>query len=147
MQVPESILDRIAPDQPVRVELPFAENRVVPGRIHSIAKAAITAGRLFPLKVDLAPGQDVIAGMTAQLIIDLSAEGVLTVPLSAVVSPSASRPYLFIFDQGRVFKRSIAIGSIIGDRIVVNGDFHAGDQVVVSGQSQLIDGETVEVVS
>ena len=147
VQVPETMLDRVSPGQTVQVQLPFADNRLVPGRISSIAKAALSAGRLFPLKVELAAEPGVIAGLTAQLIIDLSTQGALTVPLAAVVNPGASQPYLFIFQDGTVNRRMVDIGGIIGDRIVVTGDLHAGDRVVISGQSQLTDGERVEATS
>lgn len=147
VQVPETMLDRVSPGLAVQVQLPFADNRLVPGRISSIAKAALAAGRLFPLKVELADEPGVVAGLTAQLIIDLSTQGVLTVPLAAVVNPGASQPYLFIYDRGKVSQRTIAIGGIIGDRIVVSGPLREGNKVVLSGQSQLIDGQHVEVAS
>ncbi|MGD8846811.1 MAG: efflux RND transporter periplasmic adaptor subunit [Desulfobacteraceae bacterium] len=147
VQVPETMLHRVSPGQRVQVQLPFADNRRVPGRISSIAKAASTAGRLFPLKVELDEEPGVVAGLTAQLITNLSAQGVLTVALAAVVNPGASQPYLFIYDGGKVHRRTITIGGIIGDRIVVSGNLHEGDRVVISGQSQLTDGQLVEVAS
>lgn len=147
VQVPETMLDRVSPGQRVQVQLPFAGNRLVPGRISSIVKAALTAGQLFPLKVELVGEPGVVAGLTAELIIDLSTEGVLTVALSAVVNPGASQPYLFIYDGGKVSRRTVSIGDIIGDRIVVSGNLHAGDRVVISGQSQLTDGQRVEAAS
>ena len=147
VHVPETMLDRVYSGQQVRVQLPFADNRTVPGRISSVAKAALTAGRLFPLIVDLASEPGVVAGLTAELIVDLSSQGVLTVPLSAVVNPGASQPYLFILTDGIVSKRHVTLGRIIGDRISVSGDITAGDGVVISGQSQLIDGDRAEAAS
>jgi multidrug efflux pump subunit AcrA (membrane-fusion protein) len=97
--------------------------------------------------VDLASEPGVIAGLAAELIVDLSTQGVLTVPLSAVVNPGASRPYLFIFVNGTVFKRQVKLGDFIGDRISVSGDIAVGDRVVISGQSQLTDGDRVEVAT
>lgn len=145
VQVPESMLNRIEAGQSVQVQLPFANDRLVSGHVTSVAKAALAAGRLFPLKVHMASEQGVVAGLTAQLIIDLSTHGAMTVPLSAVVNPSASRPYLFVFNNGRVVKKHITLGDIIADRITVRGDIGPGDPVVISGQSQLTDGEPVEV--
>jgi RND family efflux transporter MFP subunit len=147
VQVPETMLDRVSKGQKVQVQLPFADNRLVPGRVSTIAKAALTAGRLFPLKVELADEPGVVAGLTAQLIIDLSTQGVLTVPLAAIVNPGASQPYLFIYDAGKVHRQTICLGGIIGDRIVVSGNLQKGDRVAISGQSQLTDGQRVEVVS
>lgn len=147
VQVPETMIDRVSKGQAVQVQLPFADNRLVPGRISSIAKAALTAGRLFPLKVALADAPGLVAGLTAQVILDLSTQGVLTVPLAAVVNPGASQPYLFLYDGGKVNRRTISIGSIIGDRIVVSGNLSEGDRVAISGQGQLTDGQRVEAAS
>lgn len=147
VHLPETMLNRVFTGQPVRVQLPFADNRVVPGRISSVAKAALAAGRLFALKVDLVSEPGVVAGLTAELMIDLSTQGVLTVPLAAVVNPGASRPCLFIFADGSVSKRQVTLGGIIGDRIIVSGSITADDLVVISGQSQLTDGDHVEAAS
>lgn len=147
VQIPETMLDRVSTGQAVQVQLPFADNRLVPGRVSAIAKAALTAGRLFPLKVELADEPGVVAGLTAQVIIELSARGVLTVPLAAVVNPGASQPYLFIYEGEKVSRRTVTLGGIIGDRIVVSGNLSKGDRIVISGQSQLTDGQRVEVAS
>jgi RND family efflux transporter MFP subunit len=145
VEVPESVVTHLRPDQAVKVQLPFADDRVVSGHIRTVARAAISAGRLFPVKVDLAATPGLAAGMTAQLLLDLDTENALTVPLAAVVNPGASDPCVFLYDQGRVLRRPVELGPIIGEGIVVRGDFSAGDQVVITGQSQLTDGEHVEV--
>jgi RND family efflux transporter MFP subunit len=144
VEVPESVAGRLSAGQPVQVLLPFAGDRRVPGRIGSVAKAALAAGRLFPVKVDLDAQAGVGAGLTARLVLNLPAEGVLTVPLTAVVNPGASQPYIFIYHQGRVGRRDVVLGPIIQDRIAVRGDLSQGDQVVISGQNQLADGDQVE---
>jgi membrane fusion protein, multidrug efflux system len=147
VEVPESAVTRLSAGQPVKVLLPFAGNRVIPGRISTVARAAIAAGRLFPVKVDLADAPGLRAGLTAQLLVELAAENTLTVPLAAVVNPGASQPFIFIYDQGRVSRRPVVLGTMIDDRIVVRGDVTEGDQVVVTGQSQLADGDRIEAVT
>jgi membrane fusion protein, multidrug efflux system len=144
VEVPESVVTRLSGDQPVGVLLPFAGNRTISGRISAVAKAAIGAGRLFPVKVDLAAAPGLRAGLTAQLLVELAAEDSLTVPLAAVVNPGASQPFIFIYDQGRVSRRPVVLGPITDDRIVVQGAVADGDRVVVTGQSQLADGDRVE---
>lgn len=144
VEVPESAVTRLSVDQPVKVLLPFAGNRTIPGRISTVARAAIAAGRLFPVKVDLAAAPGLRAGLTAQLVVELAAENTLTVPLAAVVNPGASQPFIFVYDQGRVFRRPVVLGPMIDDRIVVHGAVAEGDRVVVTGQSQLADGDQVE---
>lgn len=147
VEVPETIVGRLAADQVVQIELPFSRGRRVQGRIDAVAKVALSGGRLFPVKVDLVPEPEVKAGLTAQLIVDLSTEGVLTVPLASVVNPGGSRPYIFIYRQGRVVRRPVTVEGIIADRIIVRGEIAEGDRVVTSGQSRLAHGDPVEVMS
>ena len=109
VEVPESVVTYLRSDQEVKVQLPFADNRVVPGHIRTVARAAISAGRLFPVKVDLAATPGLAAGMTAQLLLDLNTEKALSVPLAAVVNPGASQPFVFIYDQGRVSRQPVSV--------------------------------------
>jgi RND family efflux transporter MFP subunit len=145
VEVPESVVARLSAGQDVQVLLPFADNRMVPGRIRTVARAAISAGRLFPVRVDLAAEAGLSGGLTAQLLLDLNTEKALSVPLAAVVNPGASQPFVFIYDQGRVSRQPVSVGPILEDRIVVQGAISQGDQVVISGQSQLVDGDEAEV--
>lgn len=147
VEVPETFVGRLAAGQVVQIELPFSRGRRVQGRIDAVAKVALTGGRLFPVKVDLVPEAGIKAGLTAQLIVDLSTEGVLTVPLASVVNPGGSRPYVFIYHQGRVARRPVTVEGIIADRIIVRGEIAEGDRVVTSGQSRLAHGDPVEVLS
>ena len=146
VEVPESVVFHMEPGQRVTVMLPFEDNRKVSGRIVTVAKAAISAGRLFPVKALLDENQPPVrAGMTAQLLVDLPMENALTVPLAAVVNPGASRPFLFTYQDGYITKKQVHVDRIIEDRIVVKGELVESDKVVVSGQSQLSDGDVVEV--
>jgi RND family efflux transporter MFP subunit len=133
VEVPESAVTRLSAGQPVEILLPFTGNRTIPGRISTVAKAAIAAGRLFPVKVDLDAAPGLRAGLTAQLLVELAAEDTLTVPLAAVVNPGASQPFIFIYDRGRVSRQPVVLGPITDDRIVVQGAVAAGDRVVVTG--------------
>jgi RND family efflux transporter MFP subunit len=147
VEVPETVVSHFAAGQAVQIQLPFADNRKVFGRIGSVAKAAMAGGRLFPVKVDIAPAAGLTAGMTAELLITLATEGVLTVPLASVINPGASQPFVFVFVNGRVSRRPVTLGRIVEDRIIVHGDLSETDQVVTTGQSMLGDGDVVEVVS
>ena len=139
VEVPESVVFHMEPGQRVTVVLPFEDNRKVSGRIVTVAKAAISAGRLFPVKALLDDDQSPVrAGMTAQLLVDLSMGNALTVPLAAVVNPGASRPFLFTVKDGHITKKLVDVDRIIEDRIVVKGALAEGDNVVVSGAESAI---------
>jgi RND family efflux transporter MFP subunit len=145
VDVPESIVTRLAVDDRVTVRLPFANHRSLTGRIASVARAAASVGRLFPVVVVLAPDQKVVAGMTAELIVALDTEPALTVPLEAVVNPGSSTPGVFCVRRDRVQRVPVRLGQLTGGRITVKGDLSPGDRVVVSGHTRLSEGDVVEV--
>jgi multidrug efflux pump subunit AcrA (membrane-fusion protein) len=129
----------------VSVILPFSNRAPVAGQISTVARVAIREGRLFPVKIDLAPAPGVRAGLTAQVQFELSTAPELTVPLAAVVNPGASHPSVFVYQDGNVHRRSVRLGPLAASRVIVRGPLAAGDRVVVTGQSQLADGDRVEV--
>ncbi len=145
VEVPESIVTHLQAGQAVSVLLPFSDREPVAGQISTVAKAAISEGRLFPVKIDLSPGPGVRAGLTAQVQFDLATDPVLTVPLAAVVNPGASQPSVFVYRDGIVHRRLVQLGRLAASRVIVRGTLAAGERVVVTGQSQLADGDTVEV--
>lgn len=147
VELPESMVGRLHVGQEVPVVFPFSDQHQVTGRISAVSRAAMTAGRLFPVKVAIAAQPGIRAGLTAQLRLNLVAEDALAVPLTAVVNPGGSRPAVFIYHNGQVERRPVELGDVIRDRIIVRGSIQAGDQVVVSGQSRLADGDVVEVRS
>lgn len=129
------------------VHLPFL-NRTLVGRVAEVASAAPAAGRLFPLVVVLPAdsSQTLRAGLTAEVRVPTAAVAERTVPLRAVVDPGSGEPRVFQLNGNQVRAVQVAIGDIIGERVVVTGQLQAGDRIVVSGVAKLIDGETVEVL-
>jgi RND family efflux transporter MFP subunit len=147
IEVPETVVGRLAESDRVNVHLPFLDDHMVTGRVKTVTRAALASGRLFPVVVELDPEPMLAAGLTAELILTLRTEPQLMVPAVAIVNPGSSRPSLFVIEGGRVREVFVELGSFDGDRVAVSGNLAAGDQVVVSGHTSLTDGKPVEVRS
>ncbi len=145
VEVPENIVMNLTEGETVRATLPMAGSREVNGRITSIARAAATAGRLFPVVATLEPLPGLAAGMTAELILDVESEGEISVPVTAVVNPGSSSPSVFCLDGETVRQVPVTLRAFSGDRVVVSGELSTEDRVVVSGHTMLADGERVQV--
>ena len=70
-------------------------------------------------------------------------EGALTVPATAVQN---NYVYLVTAD-GTVTQRKITVGVTDGDRVSVQGDLQAGDQVVTDGIDRLREGAKVSIIA
>lgn len=145
VEVPESVQPRIAPGSPVQVDLPMV-GVVTSGTVDRVADAAVGPGGLFPVVVRLDATPGAVAGLTAEVVLGLTAEPRLTVPLAAVLDSGSDRPSVFRIVAGRAERLEIVPGRVLGDRIEVRAaDLAAGDRVAVVGHTALTDGDAVEV--
>ncbi|PIE89202.1 MAG: hypothetical protein CR997_12580 [Acidobacteria bacterium] len=145
VEVPENTAMTLAEGQPIRVTLPMAGGKQVSGRIKSVARAAATAGRLFPVVATLEQLPGLAAGMTAELILEVESKGEITLPVAAILNPGSSNPFVFCLDGEMVRRVPVTLSTFSGNRVVVSGNLSKDDRVVVSGHTMLTDGERVKV--
>jgi RND family efflux transporter MFP subunit len=125
------------------------------GRITGIAPAADPRTRTFSIEVTVANTRNVLRpGMVATLMLSGSREhgSVPVLPLSAVVR-AADNPSgfgVFVVEQrgDRFFARArtVELGTAYGNVIGLEGGLKPGDRVIVTGATQVHDGEQVRVL-
>ncbi len=161
VEVPEAVIPDIETGAAVDLELPVmrrgAGSEPIVGRVKSVGRTAAGPGRLFPVVATFPADAGVPAGATAELVLRLTRDQALALPIEAVVNPGGRRPSVFRVsrsrvtdgDTPRVEKIAVEVGSLLsGDdpvRVIVDGELEAGDLVVTGGQRGLLDGEAVEV--
>ena len=72
-------------------------------------------------------------------------QAVVTIPSDAII-PDADGVYVFVIKDDKVFRRNIAIGATIADRIVIKTGLTIGEKIVTKGNEGLRDGMAVEIV-
>jgi RND family efflux transporter MFP subunit len=145
IEAPEAVRPRVASGSPVRIELPMLDTSTT-GVVDSVADAAVGPGGLFPVVVRLDASPGLVPGLTAEVVLTLSAEPQLTVPLAAVLDSGSDRPSIFRITDGKAQRVDVVPGRVLGDRIEVRAaDLAAGDRVAVVGHTALADGDIVEV--
>jgi len=147
VEVPESVVASLQEGQTATARLPFAGGAKVSGRITSVARAAVGPGGLFPVIVTLDASPGLAAGMTAELLLDTHTGEGYSVPIAAVVNPGSSWPAVFVVREGRARRVPVELGQIVGERVMVSGELTLGEPVVVAGNTQIADGDPVEVQS
>ncbi len=143
--VPESLVLDLATGDRVTVDLPLA-GITTQGTLQRVGQAASAGGGLFPVLVALDPSAGLLPGMTAEVQLALMARQTLTVPLAAVLNPGGGRPRVFRLVGDRVEAVDVEVSKLIGDRVAVEADLMPGDEVVIAGNTSLIDGDRVEVL-
>lgn len=141
--VPDTIISRIAIGESVSVYL-YGLDQEVEGKITNIDPMADQKTRTFGVQIEIDNSQGQIRpGMLAKVSLASSEVSAIMVPVNCVNNlPEAS--FLFVYkEDGTVEQRTVELGEIYGDRIQVLGGLEEGEEVVIDGQYQLTDGQTV----
>lgn len=145
VEVPESLIARVEVGGTAWVRLPLLRTDTLRGRVASASRNAVGVGRLFPVVVTLPPEPGLVAGLTAQVVLDAPAVDALAVPIEALVRLGGHRPAVFRFADGRVGRVEVEIVELSEELLVVRGPLAPGDRVVVAGQSGLADGDPAKI--
>lgn len=146
LEIPETLISRFLPGREVRLTLPFLDQQEVDGEVVHVGDSGGQAGGLFPVEIALAGAPNLRPGLTAELVLELSAAPSKVVPLAAILDPGTGRPRVFRAREGRVEPVYVEVGKLYGDRVAVAGDLEVGDEVVVTGLGSLTPGQAVEIL-
>lgn len=133
---------------PAQVSISGMPGPVFEARIGWVGVNADPATGNFPVKLILQQESDSIRpGMTATALIQgLERSGVMLLPERALVDRDRRR-VVFVVEDGRAVLREPRLVAGLGDQLVVLAGLSPGDQIVVSGHHQLVDGKAVRIES
>jgi RND family efflux transporter MFP subunit len=158
--VPDALVHRLAPGQPLTITTEAFHGSKFPGRITAVSPSADAQSRVFDVEVTipngdgrLRPGMigsvEILSAAPASTAIE---PGIPAIPLTAIVR-SADRPdqySVFVVDgiaeQSTVRARGVTLGAIQGNLVAVTAGLSSGERVVVMGATLLKDGEAVRVI-
>ena len=134
------------PGGPVTVTLDPFPGIVFPGSIGRLGSAADTKRRVFPIEVDLDnPDGRILPGMIGKAqILRHTFDQVVVVPREAVLERETGS-IAFIAQNNRAVLRRLVLGPAEGDRVVVLEGLKPGEELIISGNRDLIDGDPVLV--
>ncbi|MGE5432636.1 MAG: efflux RND transporter periplasmic adaptor subunit [Syntrophomonadaceae bacterium] len=116
------------------------------GRIETISSKADNA-HTYPVEI-IIPNSSrtpLKAGMFAQVkFTSISDRQALTIPRSAIIT-SIKNPRIYVVENGVAKLRDIAAGKEANRKVEVLGGLRPGENVVVSGQNNLIDNAKVTI--
>ena len=155
VDVNESYINRVTPDQPVSAVLDAYPDWQIPARVIAVVPTAdrqkatvlVRIGftaldpRILPdmgVKVTFLRAKD--ADATAAVV----AQPMTLVPKGAVKEDGAAR-YVFLVRNQTVERRAIKTGGTDGDRLEVTAGLKGGDRVVVSPPPELAEGTVIVI--
>ena len=150
VDVNESFINRVKPDQPVQAVLDAYPDWKIPASVIAIIPTADRSKATVKVRIAIAQKDPRLLpemGVRVSFLEDASTgpaqarEGVL-VPTSAIVEREDDR-LVFVLDGDRVREHRIVLGELVGDRRQVTKGLAAGDRVVRDPPPGLKDGARV----
>jgi len=156
--VPDSLVPRVKTGASLSVTTDAFANVEFPGRITAVSPSADAQSRVFSVEVTIPnPHRQLKAGMVATVEVPAPAgpeipAGQPTVSLGAIVKSARTGGGYAVFvaegpDERTVARaRDVGLGGISGNRVAVTTGIKAGEKVIVTGASLLVDGDPVRVI-
>ena len=147
VNVDEKNIGSLKIGQAVKVESPVLVGKSFTGKITFIAPKA--DGSLnFPVDLEIQnnPDNELRAGMYGNAYFgDTQMANVLVVSRNAFVG-SVSSNEVFVLKDGKAYLTKVTVGRTFGDFIEITSGLKAGEQVIVSGQINLVNEAVVEII-
>ncbi|CAA0109065.1 Multidrug resistance protein MdtA [Halioglobus japonicus] len=146
--VSEADIARVRAGDPAQVTVSGVADRVFAATIEWVGVNADPATGNFPVKLILSGDTDALRpGMTASAELQgIKVPDSLLLPEAALVDRNRRR-VVFVVENGVAQLREPLLAAGFSNRLQILAGLEAGDKVVVSGQSLLLDGDAVTVRS
>jgi RND family efflux transporter MFP subunit len=158
--IPDSLIGSVRPGDAINVAVEAVDATTFAGRVTAIAPAADPQSRVFDVEVTIPnPDGRLRPGMIGTVAVSSSGDRIasaasrpLVVPLTAIVRTDAGAGQFAVLiveerDAAAIARmRRVELGEVIGNAIAVLKGIEAGERVVVSGATLLVDGDPVRVL-
>jgi len=141
--VPEALMDKITLGDKLPVRIGVLETNLE-GVVSEIAPSADPNSRTFLVKLDLPAVLGLRAGQFGRVAVPVGEASALYVPASAVVQ-RGEMELVFVMVDGHAQMRIIKTGKQVDNEVELVSGVDSGEQVIVNGAGNLIDGQPVVV--
>lgn len=148
VNISESYYTMVKVGMNVSVNVDVFEDENFTGKVSLIYPTIDERSRTFPVEIKLNNNNGKIRpGMFARVKISFGNAKHVVAPDRAIVKQNGSSArFVFVYNNGKVAYKQVEVGQRTENVYEIISGLSAGEQLVVSGQSRLIDGSEVEVV-
>ena len=118
------------------------------GEVETLIPTADKASKTFTLRIKIDnPKYEILVGMSATVRLTAKEhDNVIAVSQSTVVEEPGGRS-IFIAKDGKAEKRSVRLGAVQGDKVVLTEGVSPGEAVIVVGQRDIEDGQPIRIIN
>ncbi|UOY08285.1 efflux RND transporter periplasmic adaptor subunit [Muricauda sp. SCSIO 64092] len=142
----ESEISKLGIGRSATVEIPSL-NESFTGMVAIVNPSADPLTRTFNVKVRLNNLENkLLPGMISNITIKTGNDiGAITVPTESIIRDADDILYVYVVEGKRVIRKRISVDGFKGNEVVVTKGLSIGDKVVVAGQRDIRDGQTVSL--
>lgn len=147
INVPESELSKVSKGMPAQVTFDTYGDEIFEGKVNMVSPTVDTNSRTFGVEIGMNNSDGrILPGMFGRVKLQLGTSDHVVVPDRAVVKqPGSGNHYVYVYHNGTVNYNKVELGQRIGSAYELISGVESGDTVVVTGQTRLADGITVEI--
>lgn len=146
IKVPENAVYKIKVGQAVVVSLSVFPDKKFTGKISAIAEKA---DAVLKFNVEITLDNDMKShlksGLYAEVELPVTNEEKLIINKIAIIE-SMERPVVYVASNGKAVRRTLIIGQSNNEQVEVLNGLSDGEQVIVSGQLNLKDGDDIKII-
>lgn len=145
IQIPETMIGHLVKGNEVTVDFPLSGNRQVQAVVTNVGSASEGNG-LFPVTVRFPSGNNLRAGLSAVIHLQIRDQAAIAVPVTSVINPGGSRPQVFQVVDGKLRRTDVEVHGLREGWVSVSGTLSEGDLVIAGGHAGFIEGDQVEAI-
>ncbi len=147
INVSETYFTKVKKGEPVKVTLDVYGDEEFNGKVSLVYPTIDSNTRTFPVEIKIEnKDQRIRPGMFARAVLNFGVSDNVVVPDLAIVKQAGSGDrYVYVYDNGKVSYNKVELGRRMGTEYELKSGVPNNSQVVVAGQSRLINGLEVEV--
>jgi len=142
INVSESYYSQIKPGMSIDVKFDVFKDQNFQGKVSLIYPTINEQTRTFAVEIKLNNNNNrVRPGMFARVTLEFGKAKRIVVSDQSIVKQSGSGSrFVYVYDNGKVDFKQVELGRRIGNEFEIISGLMLGEQIVIAGQSKLIDG-------
>jgi membrane fusion protein, multidrug efflux system len=146
-QLAESQVASVSPGSRVNVHID-ALGESFEGTVDKILPTADNMSKTFTARVEIPnPDLRILVGMSARLNIDArNYNDVVIAPQNAIIEEQTGARSAFVVNGNRAERREVLLGAHQGGNVIITDGLKPGDQLIVVGHRDLMDGQPISII-
>ena len=142
--VPETLLPKVQPDQPVTVTVDAYPGEAFTGKITAVAPKSDIQGHSLEVRASL-PNEDLKLrpGLFVRIDVSLGLKPDAIVIPEQAIWPVGQNKIVYVVEDGKAYQRIVVIGERKPGAVEITAGLAAGEVIVTAGQMKLFEGASV----